>query len=204
MHFFSKDKYAIIFIYVIQSIFVKYFWLQGTYMLLTCTCTSVSLSACRYSASFYNNSFFDVGKRLNHCFITNYSELLLLLHVHVHVFPYNLDYFRYINLYRFYRFIVLTVPNAHDCDAVHLPSRDSKNLVTMVFMTSLCVDSYEKKKRVEFCCFKRCTRCISIKAFITLKKFLWSWGVFNKMRLYIENVTSIFYSFCFGFRHEIL
>lgn len=41
---------------------------------------------------------------------------------------------------------MLTVPNAHDCDAVHLPSRDSKNLVTMVFMTSLCVDSYEKKK----------------------------------------------------------
>lgn len=96
-------------------------------------------------------------------------------------------------LYRFYRFIVLTVPNAHDCDAVHLPSRDSKNLVTLVFMTSLCVDSYEKKKRVEFCCFKRCTRCISIKAFITLKQFLCSWGVFNKMRLYIENVTSIFF-----------
>lgn len=65
-------------------------------MLLTCTCTSVSLSACRYSASFYNNSFFDVGTRLNHCFITNYSKLLLLLHVHVHIFPYNLDYFRYI------------------------------------------------------------------------------------------------------------
>lgn len=75
-------------------------------------------------------------------------------------------------LYRFYSFIVLTVPNAHDCDAVHLPSKDSKNLVTMVFMTSLCVDSYEKKKkRVGFCCFKRCTRCISIKAFITLKTF---------------------------------
>lgn len=96
MHFFSIDKYAIIFIYVIQSIFVKYFWLQGTYMLLTCTCTSVSLSACRYSASFYNNSFFDVGTRLNHCFITNYSKLLLRLHVHIYIFPYNLDYFRYI------------------------------------------------------------------------------------------------------------
>lgn len=73
-------------------------------------------------------------------------------------------------LYRFYHFIVLTVPNAHDCNAVHLPSIDSKNLVTMVFMTSLSVDSYEKRKRVGFCCFKRCTRCISIKAFTTLKK----------------------------------
>lgn len=65
---------------------------------------------------------------------------------------------------------MLTVPNAHDCDAVHLPSRDSKNLVTMVFMTSLGVDSYEKRKRVGFYCFKRCTRCISIKALITLQK----------------------------------
>lgn len=83
-------------------------------------------------------------------------------------------------LYRFYHFIVLTVPNAHDCDAVHLPSIDSKNLVTMVFMTSLSVDFYEKRKRVGFCCFQRCTRCISIKAFITLKKKFFALHGFSK------------------------
>lgn len=156
---------------------------------------------CRYSAAFYNNSFFDVGTRLNHCFITNYVISCYCFYMYI----YFLTIWIILDiLYRFYRFIVLTVPNAHDCDAVHLPSIDSKNLVTMVFMTSLCVDSYEKRKRVGFCCFKRCTRCISIKAFITLKKILRSSWVFKKMWLYIENVTSIFYSFCFGFQHEIL
>lgn len=172
-------------------------------MLFICICISVLLLVCWYLVFFYNNFFFDVGICLNYCFIMNYFKLLLFLYVYVYIFFYNLDYLRYIILFLLF-YCVYCVKCLWLWCCLFVFKRFKEFCYYGIYDVIMCWFLWKEKKWVGFCCFKRCIRCILIKVFIILKKFICFWGVFNKMWFYIENVILIFYFFCFGFWYEIL
>lgn len=186
MHFFFNRLVCIHF-YLRNTIHISQVFLTTGYFKLHILVCHYQCTYVVFQLHFINNS------RLygNHCFITNYSKLLLLLHVHV--FPYNLDYLKYI----FYRF------NVSLCLLCQ---------ILMVVMLSICLQEIQRillpwyswlhyaliltkrENGLDIVVLKDVPDVMSIKAFITLKTFfsLLSWGVINKMWLYIKNVILIY------------